>query len=161
MSQRFNEELRAQVAMCTGRGGTVQASLQEPLNSERTIRMYIVNMDFVLLKEKMRLEEGWSSEQIDQVEKRYKKYLFLRWKFQEELMPPPEDIDTFWHYHILDTIAYFKDTAAIFGWYFHHYPYFGMRGDADNTKLHEAFENTKKRWKEEYDEDLGSDKPKL
>ena len=70
------------------------------------------------------------------------------------MIPPPKDIDTFWHGHILDTQAYMRDTAAIFGQYVHHYPYFGMRGKADHQKLLDAFENTKRIYREEYGEDV-------
>ena len=47
-----------------------------------------------------------------------------------------------------------RDTAAIFGQYVHHYPYFGMRGKADHQKLLDAFENTKRIYREEYGEDV-------
>ena len=73
---------------------------------------------------------GWSVETADKAEAKYKKWLFLKLKYENVLIPPPKDIDTFWHGHILDTQAYMRDTAAIFGQYVHHYPYFGMRGKA-------------------------------
>jgi len=97
---------------------------------------------------------GWSVETADKAEAKYKKWLFLKLKYENVLIPPPKDIDTFWHGHILDTQAYMRDTAAIFGQYVHHYPYFGMRGKADHQKLLDAFENTKRIYREEYGEDV-------
>jgi hypothetical protein len=44
-------------------------------------------------------------------------------------------VDEIWHQHILDTHAYHRDCDAIFGSYLHHFPYFGMRGDADAQAL--------------------------
>ena len=123
------------------------------------VREYIDQIDFSMLKAKLTApvsEEGfgWSADQADRVEARYKKWLFLRRKHDGELMPPTQDIDAFWHAHILDTMAYHRDTAAIFGRYLHHYPYFGMRGEDDYNDLVNAFDNTKRRYLEEYGEDV-------
>ena len=35
-------------------------------------------------------------------------------------------MDAFWHQHILDTVAYQRDTVQIFGYFLHHFPYFGI-----------------------------------
>jgi hypothetical protein len=123
------------------------------------VRQYIDQIDFSMLKAKLTApvsEEGlgWSAGEADRVEARYKNWLFLRRKYDGELMPPTQDIDAFWHAHILDTIAYHRDTAAILGRYLHHYPYFGMRGEEDYNNLVNAFDNTKRRYLEEYGEDI-------
>ena len=44
-------------------------------------------------------------------------------------MAPLEDVDTFWHYHILDTMKYARDCEQVFGYFLHHYPYLGMEGE--------------------------------
>jgi hypothetical protein len=36
------------------------------------------------------------------------------------------------------------DSMAIFGYYFHHYPYFGTRGNDDLNNLKAAFEESQK-----------------
>ena len=151
-------DLRA-VATCERDGGTpLQAAVQRITDIE-VAREYIAHINFTMLKEKllMSVEEGghgWSIEMADKAEVKYKKWLFLKLKHENVLIPPPNDIDTFWHGHILDTQAYMRDTAAIFGQYVHHYPYFGIRGKADQQKLREAFENTKRLYREEYGEDV-------
>jgi hypothetical protein len=137
----------------------LQRRLPERIKSLEEARAYIREMDMVLLKEKLSDTEGWDPEQAERAERRYKMWLFLRRKYPSELMPPPEDIDKVWHAHLLDSQAYHRDSAAIFGGYFHHYPYFGKRGPADAAKLLDAFENTKRRWKEEYNEDLVGELP--
>jgi hypothetical protein len=48
-----------------------------------------------------------------------------------------EDVDTFWHYHILDTRKYAADCQAVFGQFLHHFPYSGLRGNED-AAAHEA-----------------------
>jgi hypothetical protein len=123
------------------------------------VRQYIEQIDFTMLKSKLTApvsEEGfgWTVDQADRAEERYKKWLFLRRKYDGEILPPTHEIDAFWHAHILDTMAYHRDTAAILGRYLHHYPYFGMRGDDDSRALVNAFNNTKQRFSEEYGEEI-------
>lgn len=72
----------------------------------------------------------------------YKRWLFLRRKHEGRALPPSYDIDIFWHAHILDTFRYFEDCDRIFGYYFHHFPYFGRRGDEDARNLKSAFADT-------------------
>jgi hypothetical protein len=51
-------------------------------------------------------------------------------------------MDLFWHYHILDTIKYAEDCALIFGRFLHHFPYLGLRGDEDASRLRIAWQQT-------------------
>jgi hypothetical protein len=59
-----------------------------------------------------------------------------------------------WHYHILDTRAYHGDCQRVFGGYFHHFPYFGLRGDDDARRLQAAFAKTKALYEETFGEPL-------
>ncbi len=63
-------------------------------------------------------------------------------------------MDTMWHYHILDTRAYVRDSERVFGGYFHHYPYFGLRGDEDARRLKATFETTKELYEREFGEPM-------
>lgn len=51
-------------------------------------------------------------------------------------------IDDFWHLHILDTQKYAEDCQVIFGYFLHHFPYFGMRGEEDAKNLSDSWEET-------------------
>jgi hypothetical protein len=75
--------------------------------------------------------EGWSLEKANAVEKEYRRFLCLMKMYPEEDTAPLVDVDTFWHYHILDTMKYAKDCEQAFGYFLHHYPYVGMRGEDD------------------------------
>lgn len=75
--------------------------------------------------------EGWSREKADAVEKEYRRFLCLMKMYPHEDTAPLVDVDTFWHYHILDTMKYAQDCEQLFGYFLHHYPYVGMRGDDD------------------------------
>jgi hypothetical protein len=93
--------------------------------------------------------EGWSLEQANAVEFEYRRFLYLMKKFPQEAVGPRSDVDIFWHYHILDTIKYARDCQAVFGYFLHHFPYIGLRGDDDlaahgriGERMRELYEGT-------------------
>ncbi|MES2299633.1 MAG: hypothetical protein V4582_21525 [Pseudomonadota bacterium] len=79
--------------------------------------------------------EGWSLEKANAVEIAYRRFLVLMKKYPSEQTAPLVDVDTFWHYHILDTMKYASDCAHAFGYFLHHFPYIGLRG-ADDAQAH-------------------------
>ena len=110
--------------------------------------------------------EGWTPAQADAVEHWYRRFLILNLKYPKDSIVPNSLVDTFWHYHILDTMKYADDCQDIFGHFFHHFPYFGMRGDEDAKNLEKAFDQTKDLFHSEFGESLdeihrafSSDKP--
>ena len=78
--------------------------------------------------------------------------LYIWFKYTDKILPPSEDIDEFWHYHILDTKKYHQDCFKIFGCYRHHNPYFGF-GD-NKPALMEAFADTLTLYIKEFAEEL-------
>lgn len=127
------------------------------LINEKGIYPEIAAIDMEMIKMKMSLEdegEGWTKEQCDDAEIEYKRFLHLNKKFLKSAIVPTDVIDTVWHYHILDTRAYHKDSEAVFGGYFHHFPYFGLRGDEDKQNLNNAFEQTKELYEREFNEKM-------
>jgi hypothetical protein len=94
----------------------------------------VMQLDLEPIKTKlMHVEsgEGWSLEKANAVEKEYRRFLCLMKMYPDEDTAPLVDVDTFWHYHILDTMKYAKDCEQAFGYFLHHYPYVGMRGEDD------------------------------
>jgi len=92
----------------------------------------IANLDLNPIKTKlMHVEsgEGWSPERAQAIETEYRRFLYLMKAFPKVEMAPLQDVDTFWHYHILDTMKYARDCEQVFGYFLHHYPYLGMEGD--------------------------------
>lgn len=87
--------------------------------------------------------EGWSREFVDQVEEEYRRFLVLNILFPEEPIVCSTTVDKFWHQHILDTMKYPEDCEQLFGYFLHHFPYFGMRGESDAQNLQSSFEATK------------------
>jgi hypothetical protein len=117
-------------------------------------RDYIQSIDFEPQKTLMADAEhggvGWIRPKIDLMEDYYRNWLFLRRKYEAKLLPPTSQLDVFWHYHMLDTRAYIRDTQAIFGYYLHHFPYFGMRDADDDRALIEAFDEMQLLYRDEF-----------
>lgn len=93
--------------------------------------------------------EGWSVARTGAVEAEYRRFLYLMKKFPNEQAGPSVDVDTFWHYHILDTAKYAADCELVFGYFLHHYPYIGLRGEGDDEvhrrsgeRMRELYEQT-------------------
>jgi hypothetical protein len=96
----------------------------------------------------------WNLEDCDKYVNLYKKFLLLHLIYPETKLPPTIEIDWVWHFHILDTSKYMVDSDNVFGYYFHHFPYFGLRGSEDVQELAEGFEITRTLFQEQFQIDL-------
>lgn len=94
--------------------------------------------------------KGWTRAQADAVEDAYKQFLQLNLKYPGKSIVPTATCDAFWHAHILDTQKYAEDCQKIFGYFLHHFPYFGMRGEEDAANLNQSFEETKALYASEF-----------
>lgn len=114
----------------------------------------IADLDLEPIKVKLMHEEsgeGWSLQKANAVEFEYRRFLYLMKTFPQEQTAPLQDVDTFWHYHILDTMKYAADCEAVFGYFLHHFPYIGLRGEDDEAIHHQVGE----RMKELYEATFG------
>ena len=138
---------------------------KEPITLERIsslindykISPLIAGISLEMVKMKMQETDegaGWSIEQCESAEIEYKRFLHMNLLFPEKAIVPNKIMDTVWHYHILDTRAYCNDSEDVFGGYFHHFPYFGMRGDQDKRNLESSFEKTKQLYLETFNESM-------
>jgi hypothetical protein len=115
----------------------------------------IANLDLDPIKVKLMHKEsgeGWSQEKVNTVELEYRRFLYLMKMFPNEETAPQVDVDTFWHYHILDTMKYATDCQQAFGYFLHHYPYIGLRGEDDVAVQQQAG----KRMQELYEATFGA-----
>jgi hypothetical protein len=121
------------------------------------VREYINGIDLTTLKTKLTLPpsrggRSWTPERADAAEVKYKKWLFLQRKHEDVLLAPGSEVDAVWHFHILDTRAYIRDTAQIFGHYLHHYPYVGITDGL--ARVAAVSEHTRRLFRAEYGEEL-------
>src|SRR6266581_3551046 len=98
--------------------------------------------------------QGWSRSYAGKMAAAYKRYLTLLVKYPEESIAPTKDVDKFWHAHILDTQKYAADCQEVFGYFLHHFPYFGMRGAEDAAALSAAAQNMNDIYQREFGESL-------
>ena len=113
------------------------------------------NLDLEPIKVSLTQREegaGWSLKKVKVLEVWYRRFLYLANLYPEQAIVPSKDIDTFWHTHILDTQKYMADCENLFGRYFHHFPYFGMRGAKDQSNLEDAFHKTDKLYLQHFGE---------
>jgi hypothetical protein len=72
----------------------------------------------------------------------------------ETTVAPSKEIDKFWHAHILDTMKYAEDCQQVFGYFLHHFPYFGLRGADDAAQLAQAGEEMERLYRQEFGESM-------
>lgn len=116
----------------------------------------IADLDLDAIKVKLMHREsgeGWSLEKANAVEFEYRRFLILMKQFPQEETAPLMDVDTFWHYHILDTLKYAADCEQVFGYFLHHFPYIGLRGEDDEA----AHQRVGERMKQLYEQTFGED----
>lgn len=78
--------------------------------------------------------EGWSQDKADSVEREYRRFLCMSKMYPDVELAPFEDVDMFWHYHILDTRKYAADCAQAFGHFLHHCPQADTHDDEADTR---------------------------
>jgi hypothetical protein len=96
--------------------------------------------------------QGWSREYCDTIAVEYRRYLALSRAYPDRAIVPSKIVDTFWHGHILDTQAYEVDCRRLFGFFLHHFPYFGMRGAEDAQALGTAYDETLSLYEQHFGE---------
>jgi hypothetical protein len=104
-----------------------------------------ITLDLSMVRMKLaNPEEGepWSDEKLDLAEAEYRRFLALCIAFPEKAIVPCRIVDQLWHAHILDTAAYREDCDRLFGFFFDHYPYFGLNGPDDAANLERSYGNT-------------------
>lgn len=120
-------------------------------SDEMTAAIFALDLDPIKFKLMDKKEgQGWTREQVDRLELEYRRFLALVAKFPDEVIAPDTDVDKFWHGHILDTMKYAQDCQHVFGYFLHHFPYFGMRDDEDASTLADAAANTRRLYEQEF-----------
>lgn len=114
-------------------------------------KKYIYHIDFSTIICKLVNHLGWRHKHALAVCNMYKNFLYLNKKYGANCkLPPSEEIDEFWHQHILDTKKYREDCDRIFGCYFDHYPYFGIDQKTTFADLGAAFETMQRLYAKEF-----------
>lgn len=107
------------------------------------------NINFLISKK----EEGlkWTITKTKRIEKYYKQFLFLSYKFPDKVLVPTKEVDEYWHHHIMDTEKYYLDCKKVFGEVLHHYPYLGTKNKKDKLLLQNLFIDTLNLYRQNFD----------
>ena len=119
----------------------------------------IAALDLAPIKQKLmhsEAGEGWTLEHATVVETEYRRFLYLMKAYPDVQTAPMVDVDTFWHYHILDTMKYAADCAQAFGYFVHHFPYLGLRGEDDARELAASGERMRELYEEVFQQPYGA-----
>jgi len=116
---------------------------------------YINAIDFTAIMGKLQSQFGWSYQHAMTISTMYRNFLYLQKKYgKTHKLPPSEEMDEFWHMHILDTKKYRGDCEHIFGYYLDHYPYFGIDGQSNMQDLEAAFATMQRLYTAEFGEPI-------
>ncbi len=97
--------------------------------------------------------KGWTHQETKQAIAGYLNFLYLIHLYPNLPLVPTQEIDQVWHHHILDTSKYAEDCQMLFGYFVHHFPYFGLRGESDRHNWQCAVEQTQALFQEHFGED--------
>ena len=87
-------------------------------------KRHIGSLDLDSVRLKVMKDLGWNVEKTDEIELDYRRFLYALAHKPADLSisPPTQDVDEFWHRHILDTRNYREDCDKVFGHYMDHTP---------------------------------------
>jgi hypothetical protein len=126
---------------------------------ESGIHESVEKLDFARIKHKLMVsdeDEKWTFELCELAEREYKRFLTLIKIHPKLEIVPTKLMDKFWHQHILDTVAYRRDCLEVFGYFLHHFPYFGIYGKEDQENLAKTFEKTKSLYRICFGEEINA-----
>lgn len=130
------------------------------LVESQTFQEKLESLDLELIAQKLMhsdYTQGWTRQQVDRAIAHYKMFLHLLYLYPNRIIVPTQEIDQVWHQHILDTRKYAEDCQWLFGYFVHHYPYFGMANEAEKQALEIAFSDTRTLFTEHFGIDVVQD----
>lgn len=87
----------------------------------------VAKLDLESVRRKLLFKKGWwwrVRTNILRLESEYRQFLYLIASNPDQTVVPwSNDLDDFWHEHILDTAKYARDCVAIMGRFIHHNPH--------------------------------------
>jgi hypothetical protein len=85
----------------------------------------------------------------------YRCFLKLCVLYPGTTIVPTRRIDHVWHAHMLDTARYRADCDNVLGTFLDHYPYAGLRGEADRRAWRKDFARTRHLFREHFGVNIG------
>ena len=99
------------------------------------------HLNLISVRDAMLEKHGWTLERADRAQREYLRFLVLLQKKPAFMLVPwldadgRDDLDQFWHQHILDTLKYATDCNALFGRMIHHNPQVQRGSEQENDAV--------------------------
>jgi hypothetical protein len=113
-------------------------SVRKTSSSGKTRRMIPEELELNSVRDALMEKRDWPLERAEAARAEYVRFLTLLQRRPGFMLIPwpnkdgQDDLDQFWHQHILDTAKYAADCNALFGRMIHHNPHL-VRGSGDET----------------------------
>jgi hypothetical protein len=127
----------------------------------RGIRKNPRDLDLYSVRDALIEKQGWTTERADAAREEYVRFLLLLQMRPGFMLVPwldsqgRDDLDQFWHQHILDTAKYSRDCKAVFGRMIHHNPHV-VRGSVHEQ---EAIDKTRQLYVRRFQSGTFGSKP--
>lgn len=107
----------------------------------------VASLDLGAVSQKATERHKWTESQAAEAEADYRRFLYLLAKYPDKVFVPwNDDLDKFWHEHIVDTRRYQNDCQKVFGKFIHHNPHISQNPSSDRrAKL-----DTKELYRKEF-----------
>jgi hypothetical protein len=102
-------------------------------------------------------EQALSLAEADQAVALYRCFLKLCVLYPGAAIVPTRQLDHVWHAHMLDTAKYRADCDRVFGRFLDHFPYAGLRGEADRRAWADDFAATRRLFHDHFGVDIGTE----
>lgn len=103
--------------------GTHRLSSKSTENHDKDVKKSL-SLNLTRVRKQLKKKLAWTDARVRAIEKEYRTFL-SQVRLDNGIRrrrPLSEDMDQFWHFHILDTPKYTKDCQRLFGLYLHHKP---------------------------------------
>jgi hypothetical protein len=117
----------------TGRGLIEPLPYTELSGLDAELWRRVQALDLTAPAEQFVLYRGWTAEKAKRVELRYRRFFYLKAALPGDAASPTDEIDEFWHQHIINTRRYGADCNAVAGRFLHH----SFLSTADEKKARE------------------------
>lgn len=103
------------------RRGLVEAITPIPLTPiDPDVWNRVAALDLTPVAQQLIDYRGWTPERTASIERRYRRFLYLKTTMPEGSASPTREVDEFWHQHIINTRRYGPDCEAVAGRFLHH-----------------------------------------
>jgi len=108
----------------------------------------INSIDLEPIIQRLIKRKKWTLRKAYEIAKLYRNFLYIGKKYGDKKISPSQQIDDFWHEHVLDTKKYHEDCNKIFGHYLHHNP-------ANESKITPEYKQGFERLQELHKQEFG------